>query len=242
MDPVAADLWHGFHYRRDLDSGLPELVAYYKSDVARSDHEDFLARNYSVYVHEGLDRSRSVYSRKVVVREGDEPFLRSRRHYCLLRLDPVVFVFAFHRGEDALFRIVACDCGVGPNVHSVTKGFYFVKKDVGYLVAACPRIFVLASKELVRLLHKLAAGVKVALYYRYLRSRSRSFCRSAKTCRSAAYYEEVCLYRLLHISRLPLFRFQWNLALAVLGLHLHACLQRRYAGTHVGHSVYYHEA
>ncbi|MPM95282.1 hypothetical protein SDC9_142436 [bioreactor metagenome] len=178
----------------------------------------------------------------VVVREGNESFLGSCRYYCLFRLDPVVFFFALHCSEDAFFRVVARDCGVGTDLYFVSKGCDLVKKDVCYLVTAGPCIFVFASKKFVGLLDQLAARVKVALYYRYFSSRSRCLCRRTKPCRSAAYYEEVCLYRFLHMFRLPLFRFQWDLALAMLGLHFHACRQRRYAGTHVGHSVDYHEA
>ncbi len=87
----------------DFHAGLHELVTHYKSDIARSDHENPFPRDYPVDVHKGLNGSCTVNTGKVIVWKRNEPFLGTGSHYRFFRVDVEEFFFPAHGGEGAVF-------------------------------------------------------------------------------------------------------------------------------------------
>jgi len=239
MNPVTADLRHEFDDSSHVDSRLHELVADDEADVARSDHENPLARRDSVDVHERLDRTRAVDARKVVLREGDETFHGPRGHDDAIRLDPEVVLLSSAEADHSVLLVVTQHRGVDVDVDALLEAFQLLEKELSDLVAPRSRPLVFGTEEFMGLLDELSSQLEVAVHQGDLRTPGGRLQRRRETGRAAA---DDQYFRRFHPVRPPLAFDEGHDAPTVLRLDLHAGLQRRHAGPNVRHAVDNHEA
>jgi len=162
VDPIASDTRTGFDDGGDFNACLHQLITNYKADVSCSNHEDSFSGQNTVNIHESLYRAGSVNAGKIVVREGNKPFLRSSCNNGFLWFYLKNFLLAPHGREGVVFGVITCDCRVLKDRNAVFEGIDFVEQDICNFVTAGSGIFILTAEELVSLFDELASEAKIA--------------------------------------------------------------------------------